>query len=152
MSRKKISLKVQLAAALLQIPGGGISHDEAKSLSAAQIRSRFHMDHYPIMVADGGTDDPWNLTWLPVAEHQQKTRKSDVPQLAKGKRIAKKQAAHKVKAAKGNADVLASLTAHLDKAKDGKINYLAIAGLPKIKRAWPKRAFPKSKSKLRKKK
>src|SRR5258708_500593 len=91
MKRKKISLKTQLAAALLQIRDASserlIPHDDAKLMSACQIISLFHLDHQPIPHADGGPDEPWNLTHLFIGAHREKTAKRDIPQIAKGKRI-----------------------------------------------------------------
>jgi hypothetical protein len=92
-SRDYISLKIKLAAALLQIPGkdGGriIRHEDAKLLTADQIISCFHLDHYPIAHADGGPDLPWNLTFRPILDHREKTKR-DVAAMAKVKRIADK--------------------------------------------------------------
>lgn len=94
-TRAHISLKTKLAAALLTMLRADesgqlvpvIPYSEAKALTSDQIIARFHLDHYPIRKADGGTDDPWNLEWRPVAEHEKKTREIDVPQMAKQKRI-----------------------------------------------------------------
>jgi len=102
MAREYISLKVKLAAALLQMkrpdPSGVmvavISHDEARGMTADQVISRFHFDHYPIFKAHGGPDEPWNLDPRPVAEHRAKTAKSDVPQIAKTRRIVRRHDAH----------------------------------------------------------
>lgn len=98
MKRSHISLKTKLAAALLQMKRCErtltgerwtliIPHDEAKTLTADQIIARFHFDHHPIPHAHGGPDEPWNLDPVVVAEHQEKTAKRDVPQIAKTKRL-----------------------------------------------------------------
>ncbi len=98
--RKHISLKVKLAAALLQMKRCErtltgerwtlvIPHEEAKTLTPDQIIARFHFDHYPIPHAQDGPDEPWNLTPAPIAGHQEKTAKVDIPQIAKTKRISK---------------------------------------------------------------
>lgn len=93
--RPHISLEKKLAAALLTIvrPDENgvmrpvIGYEESKTLTAKQIIARFHLDHWPIRHADGGVSEPWNLCWRPVAEHEDKTRTIDVPEIAKGKRI-----------------------------------------------------------------
>lgn len=100
MSRRHISLKTKLAAALLQMKRCErtligdkwvpiISHEEAKTLTDDQIIARFHFDHYPIPHAQGGPDEPWNLTPSPVLDHKEKTAKIDVPMIAKTKRLTK---------------------------------------------------------------
>lgn len=104
MVRKaSISLSVKLAAALLQMKrptadGQGwervIPHEEAKTLTAKQIISRFQFDHYPIREVDGGPTEPWNLDPLLTLEHRKKTAKIDLPQIAKGKRIRKAEVEH----------------------------------------------------------
>lgn len=95
MKRPHISLETKLAAALLTIvrPDENgvmrtvVSYEESKTLTAKQIISRFALDHYPVRYADGGASEPWNLLWRPCAEHDEKTRTIDVPEIAKGKRI-----------------------------------------------------------------
>ena len=95
--RRHISLKIKLAAALLQMrratPDGRwvliIPHEQAKRMTADQVIALFHFDHYPIPHAHGGPDEPWNLDPLPIAEHQEKTAKRDVPAIAKTKRLSK---------------------------------------------------------------
>ena len=99
MKRKNLTLKTRLAAALLQMRRPDdhgklvlvISFDEAKTMTDDEIIARFHFDHDPIPHAQGGPDEPWNLTPLPVADHRDKTAKIDVPQIAKTKRITRKQ-------------------------------------------------------------
>lgn len=100
-SRKHISLKKKLAAALLQItrrtrtPTGWditpiIPFSEAQRMTADKIIALFHFDHYPIPHAQGGPDEPWNLVPMPRADHAEKTAKIDIPQIAKTKRIRRK--------------------------------------------------------------
>ena len=97
--RSHISLRVKLAAALLQTmqdDGTGklvrvISHEDAKRMTADEIIARFHLDHHPIPHAAGGPDEPWNLTPLPVDIHREKTARVDVPAIAKAKRLTRKQ-------------------------------------------------------------
>lgn len=93
--RKTISLKTKLAAALLQIKDRDgnplIPWAHAQLLSAEQINSLFHFDHYPIRHEAGGPAEPWNLVPRMIAEHRIKTAKVDMPQIAKIKRISKAQ-------------------------------------------------------------
>ena len=93
--RPHINLETKLAAALLTIrrPDENgilqpvIPYEESKGMTAKQIIARFDLDHWPIRHADGGPSLPWNLFWRPCAEHDEKTRTIDVPEIAKGKRI-----------------------------------------------------------------
>lgn len=98
-SRAHIPIKVRYAAALLQICEPGttvelIPYDHAKLMSADQIISLFHADHYPEPKADGGPDEPWNLMHRLIAAHREKTAKIDVPTIAKGKRLRRNRAEH----------------------------------------------------------
>lgn len=83
--RRKLSLKAKLAATLLKL--GHIPYEHSKQMTADQIISLFHFDHWPIRHADGGPDEPWNLEPRLIADHREKTAVIDVPQIAKGKRI-----------------------------------------------------------------
>lgn len=101
MKRAHIPLKVKLAAALLQMKRYDgrnwtpvIGHEEAKTLTADQIVSRFHFNHHPIPHAHGGPDEAWNLDPEPVETHREITAKVDIPRIAKAKRIIKGEAAH----------------------------------------------------------
>lgn len=115
--RAHISLEKQLAAALLVI--GDIAHEHAKQMTARQIISLFHLDHYPIPKAEDGPDEPWNMMFRFIGDHRQKTRKIDIPQIAKNKRITADQIAFRRRIlAKGNDE-------------------------PKPKSKWPSRPFPK---------
>lgn len=114
MKRKHVSLKTKLAAALLKMLKADdagvlrpvIPFDEAKTLTADQIISRFHFNHYPIPHAHGGPDEPWNLDPEPVEHHREITAKIDIPRIAKGKRVVKAEAAHQaVMAAKQAGEV-----------------------------------------------
>lgn len=100
MSRKPISLKTKLASALLKMlrdDGDGklvpvIPHEEAVSLTADEIISRFDWHHFPIPHAHGGPDEPWNLDPMLRADHRKRTAKVDIPQIAKTKRIQAREA------------------------------------------------------------
>ena len=99
MKRKTITLKTSLAAALLQLRRPDdhgklvlvISFDEAKTMTDDEIIARFHFDHDPIPHAQGGPDEPWNLTPLPVADNRDKTAKVEHPQIGQTKHITRKQ-------------------------------------------------------------
>jgi hypothetical protein len=95
MKRKVISHAVELAAALLQLRDDNgeryVPHEHAKLMTAAQIISLFQRDHYPIRVADGGANEPWNIEWRIRSEHKAKTAKIDQPELAKQRRIRERE-------------------------------------------------------------
>lgn len=121
--RAHISDRTKLAATLLQMlrPNDAgqlvpvIPHEHARLMTADQIISLFHFDHYPLCKADGGPDEPWNLEPRPIREHREKTAKVDVPQMAKTRRVVK-----------SHEDFRRRLL-----AKD--------AGEPREKSRWPKR-------------
>jgi len=98
-NRKVIPLKTQLAAALLQLVDEKgerlIPYADSKMMTATQIVSLFEVDHFPFRVADGGTDEPYNLTWRLRAEHKRKTATIDQPQMAKQKRIRTQEQKHR---------------------------------------------------------
>lgn len=98
-NRKAIQLKVQLAAALLQLVDRHgdhlIPYPDSKMMTASQIVSLFELDHFPIRVADDGVDEAWNLTWRLRAEHKRKTAKIDQPELGKQRRIRAREQDHK---------------------------------------------------------
>lgn len=86
--RKHIGLKTKLAAALREL--AGIPYDHAKLMSEDHIISLFHFDH-TIYHSQDGADAHYNLTPMLIEAHRVKTRTVDVPQIAKTKRISKKQ-------------------------------------------------------------
>jgi len=96
MTRKAISIHEKLAATLLMLTDGNgrplIEREQAKSLSAKEITSRFDFDH-AVHVAIKGSNHPTNLTPRLRAEHREKTARVDVPQIAKTKRITKEHEA-----------------------------------------------------------
>lgn len=96
--RRTPNLSEKLASTLLLLtnPDGTpiISHEEARGLSTAAIIGRFQWDHYPIRWIDGGPTAPWNLMPRPTAGHGAKTASIDIPQIAKGKRLRRSEAAH----------------------------------------------------------
>lgn len=98
MSRKRnhISFETKLAATLLQLKRGDGSlfiPPEHRSKSAREIVRLVQWDHMTPH-AIGGSDHPSNLQPLMKREHLEKTKR-DVKAIAKGKRLQKKQAAHK---------------------------------------------------------
>lgn len=90
-----MNLRTKLAAALLRL--GDVPYEDAKLMTAEQIISLYEWDHYPVRRADGGPDEPWNLTPRLRSAHRIKTTTVDQPELAKGKRIRRKWAEHKAR-------------------------------------------------------
>lgn len=88
-----MNLKTKLAAALLKL--GDVPHEHAKQMTADQVICLYQFDHYPIRKCDGGPDEPWNLVPRLIKEHRTKTATIDQSQIAKGKRIRRKWAAHR---------------------------------------------------------
>lgn len=95
MSRRSLNLSVKLASALLQIRDKEgillIEWEHAKLMSATQINSLFHFDHYPIRHEAGGPAEPWNLVPRFIPAHRIKTAKIDIPEIAKIRRVTKQQ-------------------------------------------------------------
>lgn len=91
--RDHISLETLLASAICQLLA--IPHDHAKLMSAAQVISLIHRDHYPIRRDDGlklgmtiaEVDHHSNITLRPIMAHREKTAKIDIPQINKSKRL-----------------------------------------------------------------
>jgi hypothetical protein len=108
MKRKAISLKTKLAAALACL----LPQDERDRLRAKgsedDVISLFHFDHI-IPHADNGSDCWFNLDPLLVDAHREKTAKVDVPRIAKGKRIRRKEAEHHQRMREIMADVMADI-------------------------------------------
>ena len=89
--RKQPSLSTKLASALLAL--GQIPYDDAKQMTAAQLISLYNCDHGIFHVHDGPPDF-WNLTPRLIQAHRVKTATIDVPAIAKGKRIRRKEEEH----------------------------------------------------------
>ena len=91
-ARAHISLKVKLAAALLQLRDDAgallIPYEHAKLMTADQVCSLFAFDHYPIRHADDGPSEPWNLVPRMIPAHREKTAKVDAPAMARDRDIA----------------------------------------------------------------
>lgn len=101
-SRAHIRLKTKLCSALCQMlreEDGKlvpiIPHKRAKELTEDQVLAIFDWHHDPIPKAHDGPDVHWNLTPIEKAPHRKRTAEIDVPMIAKGKRIQRKQAEHK---------------------------------------------------------
>jgi hypothetical protein len=93
MSRKPPTMKALLVTALSQLYPDLIPFEELKQLSVddayALYRQRLQVHHWTyVAVLDGG-NHPANLSWMPLADHRDRTRKIDVPTIAKMKRIAR---------------------------------------------------------------
>lgn len=87
----------KLAAALLHLDSlrckidpalaACIDRERAKLMTPQQIERHFQWDHDPVPRAFDGTNHPTNLNPRPVANHREKTHKSDIPKIAKVRRI-----------------------------------------------------------------
>ena len=94
--RAHINKDTKIASLLLEVwhlRGRGIPYAEAKMLTAGQICSLAEW-HHSTPHAIGGSIHPINLTAMPILEHRKRTREIDVPAIAKGKRIRRKQEQH----------------------------------------------------------
>jgi len=87
------NLSDKLAAALLTL--GDIEYEHAKLMTAAQIISLYHFDHYPIRRESGGPTAPWNLVPRLIAAHRDKTARVDHPEIAKGRDVRASEAQHR---------------------------------------------------------
>lgn len=94
MTRATPSLETKLAATLLAL--GVIPYDDAKAMGRTNFLSLFAFDHN-IRHAEDGTDEFYNLAPMLIPAHREKTRKIDVPEIAKNKRIRAIAAAHRVR-------------------------------------------------------
>ena len=93
--RKQPTLTDKLAATLLAL--GDIPHSDAKLMTSFQVVSLYQFDHYPIRHEDGGPTTGWNLTPRLISVHRKKTAEIDIPAIAKGKRIRKREEQHKAR-------------------------------------------------------
>ena len=122
LKRKQPTLHEKLAAALLQL-APSIDREWAKTKTAKQICSMFDC-HHVVYVATKPNNHPTNLHMMPTAEHKERTRKIDIPAIAKGKRIEKEAVMHRSQMAlKANAAIMDALI---------ETDY------PKFKHRWPK--------------
>ena len=117
----------------LQNGGLRIPYEHTKAMSTEQICSLWAFDHWPVRKADGGTDHPSNLTPRMITAHREKTAKVDVPEMAKSKRIRRKEEAHSARMG-ASTDSFADL--------DRAMGFLA------RKRRIPSRPFPNKKRKF----
>lgn len=143
MTRKRGHVALIEKAASLAGHFLGMSYDERKDLTAHQMMMLLHFDHDPEPHANGGPDLHFNLTPLTIMAHRRKTATIDVPQIAKTKRIAKKDAIHKANLAlkAGRlAEADEALRAIADKARSRPKQKIA-----QRVNAWP----PKGSRKLR---
>lgn len=96
MTARPPNLSEKLASALLIIAdlrGEGIPFDVAKAMTAEQILSLFQW-HHGNRRANCGSNHPTNLTPLWIKEHRERTARIDIPEIAKGKRLAKANEEH----------------------------------------------------------
>jgi hypothetical protein len=96
MSERPPNLHEKFAAALLQLldaQGNGIPFAEAQLLSPHEIIGLFQC-HHEVKRANGGGNHPTNLTMMLYREHRTRTAKIDVPEIRKGRRLARGHQAH----------------------------------------------------------
>jgi len=132
MSKRKTIRLIDKAAALAAA-ALGIPYDHRKEMTAEQVLSLLHFDHDPIPHAHGGSDEHFNLTPLPIMAHRKKTAERDVPQVAKTKRIAKKEAIHQANMALKDGRL---------KAADEALSAIADPTRRRAKAKIPQRANP----------
>ena len=90
------NLTEKLAATLLvwlDAIGNGIPYKQAQQMTADQIVSLFQFDHARRRAHDG-SNHPTNLTPRLYRDHREKTNKIDIPEIAKGKKLAKSHSLH----------------------------------------------------------
>jgi hypothetical protein len=88
MSREHLSKTTKLASALLAL--GDVPYDDAKIMHEKHIISLYDFHHNKRASEDGGNHFS-NLEPMLRAAHRERTRKIDVPEIAKNKRIQRKQ-------------------------------------------------------------
>lgn len=97
--KRDFPLREQLAAALrdMMVPDGrggwerAIPWEHARQMTSDQVLALFQRDHCPIRHEMGGPNVHWNCQWLFKGDHGRKTAKKDQPEIAKSKRIRKKE-------------------------------------------------------------
>jgi hypothetical protein len=97
MSRRQPNLTELLGTALLQLFPDVMTFEEARALTPkqviARVRKSYDVHHWTYVAVLGGDNHPANMSWMASAAHDERTRKIDVPTIAKLKRGAKKRAA-----------------------------------------------------------
>jgi hypothetical protein len=132
--RRRPNLTEKLASVLLErecLRGDPIEFSIAQQMTAQQICDLFEWDH-GIYYANGGSTHPTNITARFIQAHREKTRKVDIPAIAKNKRIRAAQDAFRRRMLEK--DGLIPIDVRGDMADGG-------ASRPKPKRGWPKRPF-----------
>ena len=100
--RSHISLTTKLACALAELEfwrGTILPFTELQAMDAATYLRRFEWDHSTPHAVISGPAHFTNLTPLLRDAHRRKTATIDIPRIAKGKRIARKQAVHQARMA-----------------------------------------------------
>ena len=100
--RKKLSRTERYAAVILDLKRGTgepfVSREDAKHMTALEIIERFEsmtQDAHIVPHAIGGSAHPSNMTIMDTPQHRDETRKIDIPQIAKTKRVEKDYAEHR---------------------------------------------------------
>ena len=92
MTRRRISDRTLLASCLARL--FEVPHAHQQAMHEDQMISLAERDHFPIPVAEGGSDHFSNVWARMIGEHREKTRKVDVPGIAKRKRLARAETEH----------------------------------------------------------
>lgn len=133
MTHTRISDRTLLAHCLARL--FGIPHEHQQAMHEDQMISLVERDHWPVPVAEGGSGHFSNVWARLIGEHREKTRKVDVPGIAKRKRIARAEAAHQARMAA--------------KAGEERRAAILLAAVESVGRARPKRPWPKQKIRSR---
>lgn len=133
-ARDHINLSTVLAAAIRELLG--IPYEHAKLMSAEQMISLVHRDHFPIRRDDGlklgmsveEVDHHSNIHLRSIIEHREKTATVDAPAIAKIRDVRTSEAIHRA--------------AMASKAGDYKLSAEILASAQKKSRLKPKRKIP----------
>lgn len=94
MPRKEPTLKAKLAATLREL--FKIPYEHAKQMTDEQVISLVQFNHIHLHAQhkhEPWVDAHWNLEPLLIADHRERTRKTDVPQFYKTDRISREHEA-----------------------------------------------------------
>ena len=95
-ARTRISDRTLLASCLARL--FEIPHAHQVLMHQDQMISLAHRDHFPVPFAEGGTNHFSNVWARLITEHREKTAKTDIPAIAKGKRIRSREIVRRYKA------------------------------------------------------
>lgn len=91
--RRQPNLTELLGTALLQLFPTVMTFEEARAMTPkqviARVRKSYDVHHHTYVAVLGGSNHPTNMSWMEAEAHDERTRKIDVPAIAKMKRRAK---------------------------------------------------------------